>query len=30
MSSIGIGSGRKRRIERWVKIASPMGIERRW
>ena len=24
------GSGRKRRIDRWVKIASPMGIASRW
>src|SRR5215203_5596924 len=29
MSSIGIGSGFKRRNERWVNIASPTGIERR-
>src|SRR3989442_7070190 len=26
-SSVGIGSGRRRRIERWVKIASPSGME---
>jgi hypothetical protein len=24
-----MGSGRKRRIDRWVNIASPMGIESR-
>ena len=28
-SSTGIGSGRKRRIDRWVNIASPIGIESR-
>src|SRR5262245_50782180 len=29
MSSIGIGSGRKRRIDRCVNIASPSGIDSR-
>ena len=29
MSSIGIGSGLRRRIERWVNIASPTGIDSR-
>jgi hypothetical protein len=29
-SSIGIGSGRKRRIDRCVNIASPTGIESFW
>src|SRR5829696_4159704 len=28
-SSGGIGSGRNRRIERWVNIASPIGMLRR-
>src|SRR5438093_741149 len=29
MSSIGIGSGRNRRMERWVNIVSPTGMESR-
>ena len=29
MSASGIGSGRNRRIERWVKITSPSGIDNR-
>jgi hypothetical protein len=28
-SASGIGSGLKRRIERWVNIASPSGIDSR-
>jgi hypothetical protein len=29
MSANGIGSGLNRRIDRWVKIASPSGIDSR-
>src|SRR5438046_9662077 len=29
MSSVGIGSGRKPRIERWVNMVSPTGMESR-
>src|SRR5262245_61699276 len=29
-SSVGIESGRKRRIERWLNIASPIGMFNRW
>ena len=29
MSSTGIGSGRNRRIDRWVNIASPSGMASR-